>query len=58
VATLLEAAHALTGGTVPTLYADGGPENVNGKVDALVEAGLLTRVLAQPRPECFHAPLG
>jgi putative transposase len=47
VAILLQAARTLPGGTVPTLYADGGSENVNGKVDALIEEGLLTRVLAQ-----------
>jgi transposase InsO family protein len=39
VAILLEAARTLAGGTVPTLFADSGSENVNGKVDALVEAG-------------------
>jgi transposase InsO family protein len=46
VAILLEAARTLHG-AVPTLFADSGSENVNGKVDALVEAGLLRRVLAQ-----------
>ena len=46
VAILLEAARALPGQIVPTLFADRGSENVQGKVDAL-EAGLLRRVLAQ-----------
>ena len=33
--------------TTPELYADSGIENVNGDVDALVDAGLIHRVLAQ-----------
>jgi transposase InsO family protein len=47
VAILLKAARTLATGAVPTLFADSGSENVNGKVDELVEAGLLKRVLAQ-----------
>ena len=31
----------------PTLLADGGVENYNKSVDAVVESGLLKRVLAQ-----------
>lgn len=31
----------------PTLLADAGRENANGEVDALIESGLLQRVLAQ-----------
>jgi hypothetical protein len=34
-------------GPTPTLVADDGVENFNAKVDALVESGLLRRVLAQ-----------
>jgi hypothetical protein len=41
---LLEAAKDLVG--VPTVVADSGSENVNGDVDALVETGILRRVLA------------
>ena len=33
--------------TTPELYADSGIENVNGNVDALVNDGLIHRVLAQ-----------
>jgi putative transposase len=33
--------------TTPELYADSGIENVNGDVDALVDEGLIHRVLAQ-----------
>lgn len=48
VAVLLHAQRALDAGTPPpTLMADDGSENVNAKVDALVEAGALRRVLAQ-----------
>jgi transposase InsO family protein len=47
VAILLHAARSLANGTVPTVLADDGSENVNGKVDELVEAGMLRRALAQ-----------
>jgi transposase InsO family protein len=43
-AVLLEAAKDLGG--VPTVVADSGSENVNGDVDALVQTGILRRVLA------------
>lgn len=47
VAVLVQAGKALDAGTAPpTLLADGGVENTNGDVDALVEAGVLHRVLA------------
>ena len=43
-----EAARALTSEEgAPELYADSGVENVNEKVDALVQQGLIHRVLAQ-----------
>ena len=31
----------------PEVFTDSGPENVNGQVDALIEQGLIRRVLAQ-----------
>jgi len=43
-AVLLEAAKDLA--DVPTVVADSGSENVNGAVDALVDTGVLRRVLA------------
>ncbi len=39
--------HLPSGGPVPELLADGGVENFNGHVDALVAEGVLTRTLAQ-----------
>jgi transposase InsO family protein len=47
VAVLLEASRAATGtaGT-PVVLADAGVENVNAQVDALIESGLLRRLLA------------
>ena len=45
---LVEAgAHLVQDEQPPTLLADGGVENYNKSVDAVVESGLLTRVLAQ-----------
>jgi len=38
---------ATTRDELPTLVADAGVENVNAKVDGLIESGLLRRVLAQ-----------
>ena len=38
--------HVLPDSGPPTLVADSGVENVNGKVDELIESGLLRRVLA------------
>jgi transposase InsO family protein len=43
---LLEAAGNLETGLTPCVMADQGTENCNGSVDALVEQGLLRRVLA------------
>lgn len=45
-AELLIGAGVEAGEETPTLLADGGVENFNGAVDALVESGLLTRLLA------------
>jgi transposase InsO family protein len=48
LAVLVEAGRRVVGAaTPPTLLADQGVENVNAGVDALVESGLLRRVLAQ-----------
>jgi putative transposase len=47
VAVLVEAGHRAGLSATPTLLADGGVENVNDRVDELVESGLLRRVLAQ-----------
>ncbi len=47
VAVLLEAAGVAEGSTIPpTFVADSGVENVNGKVDEIIESGILKRVLA------------
>jgi putative transposase len=46
VAVLVQAGRVAQG-TVPTLLADPGVENVNHEVDELIEAGVLKRVLAQ-----------
>jgi len=47
VAILEEAVrNAVSGDNRPTLMADGGVENFNGEVDALVGGGLLSRVRA------------
>jgi transposase InsO family protein len=47
VAILEEAArNAISGDDRPTVMADGGIENFNGEVDALVGDGLLSRVPA------------
>jgi len=40
-------AHLVPEDQQPTLFADGGVENYNASVDAVVESGLLKRVLAQ-----------
>ena len=48
VAVLVEAGAAVGAGAPrPTLLADAGVENMNKAVDALIESGLLRRVLAQ-----------
>jgi hypothetical protein len=44
VAILREAAAGI--GITPTMVADSGVENVNGDVDALVDDGVVNRVLA------------
>ena len=47
VAVLLEAASAAEASTIPpTFVADSGIENVNGKVNEIIEPGILKRVLA------------
>lgn len=46
-AELLIGAGVESGHETPTLLADGGVENFNSAVDALVESGLLNRLLAQ-----------
>ena len=47
VAILLKATAANTPCTgTPTLLADGGVENFNGRVDELIESGILRRLLA------------
>jgi transposase InsO family protein len=43
---LASAKHILPEGDPPTVVADGGVENVNAKVNKLIESGLLNRVLA------------
>jgi len=47
VAVLVEAGQAIHGAAAPTLLADAGVENKNHSVDALIETGLLKRILAQ-----------
>ena len=48
VAVLVHAQRGVEAGSpAPTLMVDDGVENLNGKVDALVERGVLNRVLAQ-----------
>jgi transposase InsO family protein len=47
VSILLEAAkHILPSSEPPTLLADSGVENVNSKIDELIDSGLLKRILA------------
>jgi hypothetical protein len=47
VAVLLEATRGATRSTsAPVVLADGGVENVNAQVDALIETGVLRRLLA------------
>jgi putative transposase len=46
VEILIEAGRNLAG-VVPTVLTDQGSENVNAKVDALIEGGVLRRLLAQ-----------
>ena len=47
ICILLEAAkHILPASDPPTVMTDSGVENVNGKVDKLIESGLLKRILA------------
>ena len=46
VAVLLEASRSATSSDAPVVLADGGVENVNAEVDALINSGVLHRVLA------------
>ena len=46
VAVLLEASRCATSSDAPVVLADGGVENVNAEVDALINSGVLHRVLA------------
>jgi hypothetical protein len=47
VTVLLEATRTTTRSTsAPVVLADGGVENVNAQVDALIETGVLRRLLA------------
>ncbi len=47
VAVLVAASRQMDSADCPTLFADGGSENVNDLVDDLIESGVLKRVLAQ-----------
>ncbi len=47
IAILREACNALVAGSMPTVLVDGGVENFNRDVDALVDKSPLRRVLAQ-----------
>ena len=56
VAILVEASHHTTEASEPpTLLADQGVENVNAKVDELIEGGMLRRVLAQTEIACSNS---
>ena len=46
VAVLIEASRRTTSDTTPVVLADAGVENVNAQVDALIDAGVLRRLLA------------
>ena len=46
VAVLLEATRGATRSTSAVVLADAGVENVNAQVDALIETGVLRRLLA------------
>ena len=47
VSVLLDASRAATpSDTIPVVLADAGVENVNAQVDALIDAGVLHRLLA------------
>lgn len=47
ITVLLDAIGSRTSNDKPEVLADDGGENVNGKVDELIEFGLLKRTLAQ-----------
>jgi putative transposase len=56
VAILLDATHTGTESNAPpTLLADQGVENVNARVDELIESGALRRVLAQTEIACSNS---
>jgi transposase InsO family protein len=56
VAVLLEATrHAAGATTAPLVLADAGVENVNTQVDALIEAGVLRRLLAFTELKFSHS---
>jgi transposase InsO family protein len=56
VAILVESSQHKTGkGTTPTLLADQGVENVNPRVDRLMDEGVLRRVLAQTEVACSNS---
>ena len=56
VAILVEASHhAREADGPPTLLADQGVENVNAKVDKLIDDGILHRVLAQTEIACSNS---
>ena len=46
VAVLLEASRCATSSDTPVVLADGGVENANAEVDALITSGILHRMLA------------
>ena len=59
VAILLEAASLRPAGTAqPTVMADAGVENCNRSVDALVESGLLRRVIAMTELRFSNSMIG
>ena len=56
VAVLLEATGCRTSAArPPVVLADGGVENVNAQVDALITSGVLRRLLAQTELQCSNS---
>ena len=56
VAVLLEATRCRTSAErPPVVLADGGVENVNAQVDALITSGVLRRLLAQTELQCSNS---
>ena len=56
VGILLKAAkHVVPSTDLPTLLADGGSENFNSEVDALINSGLLERLLAMTDVMCSNS---